>query len=395
MNVALEKEDHPQFTIQNEVQTLLEKYGQVQLEKELSSIGILLSEQKNPKKKEITLLEAAWQFLEDEFSTYQSVAPSSQSSYKSETRSFCKYFRVNIDEDLSTDVLLKEVLTPEKLEEYLQQPGIADSTRRKKAAFLRSFIDSVARDLLSEKKINQLNKRALHLDAPDPQPPRAFTAEQIDYLLNLSRLTRCALRNYTILWTLVGTGIRVDELHFQMGDVNLEKGWIKVKAKGRKERAKVKRFMTKGAIKALKYYIHFTYFHLKNVFSETDYNRLYIFSDDNGKHALSNRAIQKMVRGLIDKAIEDKVIQDKVWDSDRGEEVKVNYSTHSTRHSFAIYALESGMDIYIVKELLGHKSIESTQVYLNLFDEQFQKSIDKHPFAQLETDQLKHMGVDV
>ncbi|MBY0124413.1 tyrosine-type recombinase/integrase [Bacillus sp. S/N-304-OC-R1] len=392
--MALEKEDHPQFTIQDEIQTLLKKYGQIQVEKELGSVGILLTEQKNPKNKEITLLEAAQHFLEDEFSTYQSVSPSSQSSYKSETRSFCKYFGVNIDENISTDVLLKEVLTPEKLEAYIKQPGIADATRRKKAAFLRTFIDSVARDLLSETKINQFKKKALHLDDPDPQPPRAFTAKQIDYLLNLSRLTRCALRNYTILWTLVGTGIRVDELHFQIGDVNLEKGWIKVKAKGRKERAKVKRFMTKGAITAIKYYINFTYSHLKNVLSETDYNRRYVFSDDNGKQALSNRAIQKMVRGLIDKAIEDKVIQDKVWDSDRGEEVKVNYSTHSTRHSFAIYALESGMDIYIVKELLGHKSIESTQVYLNLFDEQYQKAIDKHPFAQLETDQLKHLGVD-
>ncbi|KON83372.1 hypothetical protein AF331_17920 [Rossellomorea marisflavi] len=393
--MALEKEDHPQFTIKDEVQTLLKKYGQVQVEKELGSIGVLLTEEKNPEIKEITLLEAAQHFLEDEFSTYQSVSPSSQSSYKSEMRSFCKYFRVNIDEDISTDVLLKEVLTPEKLEEYIQRPDIAESTRRKKAAFLRTFIDSVARDLLSEKKINQLNKRALQLNDPDPQPPRAFTAEQIDYLLNLSRLTRCALRNYTILWTLVGTGIRVDELHFQIGDVNFEKGWIKVKAKGRKERAKVKRFMTKGAIKAIKYYVNFTYSHLKNVLSETDYQRLYVFSDDNGRVSLSNRAIQRMVRGLIDTAIEDNVVQNKVWDSDRGEEVKVNYSTHSFRHSFAIYALESGMNIYIVKELLGHKSIGSTEVYLNLFDEQYQKAMDKHPFAQLETDQLKHMGVDI
>lgn len=393
--MALEKEDHPQFTIQDEVQTLLKKYGQVLLEKELGSIGVLLTEEKNPKNKEITLLEAAQHFLEDEFSNYQSVSASSQSSYKSETRSFCKYFMVNIDKDISTNVLLKEVLTPEKLKEYLNQPDISDATRRKKAAFLRTFIDSVARDLLSEKKINQLNKGALHLEPPDPQPPRAFTAEQIDYLLNLSRLTRCALRNYTILWTLVGTGIRVDELHFQIGDVNLEEGWIKVKAKGRKERAKVKRFMTKGAIKAMKYYVNFTYAHLKNVLSETDYKHLYIFSDNNGRNSLSNRAVQKMVRGLIDTAIEDNMVQDKVWDSDRGEEVKVNYSTHSFRHSFAVYALESGMDIYMIMKLLGHKSIASTEVYLDLFDEQYQKAMDKHPFAQLETDQLKHLGVDV
>ncbi|OIJ16207.1 hypothetical protein BKP35_04305 [Anaerobacillus arseniciselenatis] len=393
--MALEKEDHPQFTIHNELQTLLNKYGQVQVEKELTSIGVILTEQKKLNSHDITLLEAAQNYLNEEFSIYQSVSPSTQKSYKSELRSFCKYFGVNIDKNLSTDIQLKEVLTPEKLAAYLQQPGKAEATRRKKAAFLRSFIDSVARNVLSQKKINQLNDGALELQDPDPQPPRAFTAEQIDYLLNLSRLTRCALRNYTMLWVLVGTGMRVDELHFEIGDVNLKQGWIKVKAKGRKKRAKVKRYMTKGAIKAMKYYLDFTYSHLKNVLSETEHNRLYVFSDDNGNTPLSNRAIQKMVRGLIDRAIEDGVIQDKVWDSDRGEEVKVNYSTHSARHSFAIYALESGMDIYIVQKLLGHKSIASTEVYLNLFDEQYQKAIDKHPFAKLETDQLKHLGGDV
>ncbi len=392
--MAIKKEDLPQFTIHDELQTLLAKYGQVQVEKELSSIGVILTEQKKLKGQDITLLTAAQNYLNEEFSIYQSVSPSTKKSYKSELRSFCMYFGVNIDENLSTDIKLKDVLTPETLAAYLKQPGKAEATRRKKAAFIRSFIDSVARDVLSQKKINQLNKGALALQDPDPQPPRAFSAEQIDYLLNLSRLTRCALRNYTILWTLVGTGIRVDELHFQIGDVDLKQGWIKVKAKGRKESAKVKRYMTKGAIKAIKHYVNFTYSHLKNILSETEYKNLYVFSDDNGKHALSNRAIQKMVRGLIDSAIKDNVVREKVWDSDRGEDVKVNYSTHSFRHSYAIYALESGMDIYIVQKLLGHKSIESTEVYLNLFDEQYQKAIDNHPFAQLEIDQLKHLGVD-
>lgn len=386
------KDDIPQFTIQDELRDLLNKYGQVQVEKELSSIGVVLPLEVNTNNEQITLLEAAQHYLTDEFSSYQSVASSTQLSYKSETRSFCKYFGVNIDKNVSTDVMLKDVLTPEKLEEYLNYSTKTLATRRKKAAFLRTFIDYVAKEVLSHKKINQLNKRALHLDDPDMQPPRAFTAKQIDYLLNLTRLTRCSLRNYTILWTLVGTGIRVDELHFQIGDVDLQQGWIKVKAKGKKNSNKVKRYMTKGALKVIKYYINFTYSHLKDGLSEEKYKRLYVFSDSNGEEALSNRAIQKMMRGLIDRAIEDGVIQDKVWDSDRGEEVKVNYSTHSTRHSFAIYCLESGMDVYIVKELLGHKSISSTEVYLNLFDEQYMKAIAKHPFAQLEKDQLKYVG---
>lgn len=390
--MSIRRNDLPQFAIQDELRGLLNKYGQLQVEKELSSIGVVLPEQAESSNQVVTLLEAANNYLTDEFSNYQSVATSTQTTYKSELRSFCKHFGVNIDTDVSTDIIFEQVLTPEALEGYLDQNAKTMATRRKKAAFLRSFIDSAARDVLSEKKINQLNKRALELIDPCLQPPRAFTAKQIDFLLNLARLTRCALRNYTILWTLIGTGMRVDELHFQIGDVNLQQGWIKVKAKGRKNKGKVKRYMTKGTLKAMKYYINFTFSHLKDAFSETDYNRLYVFSDDNGQNFLSNRAIQKMVRGLIDTAIAEGIIQDKVWDSDRGEEVKVNYSTHSFRHSFAVYALESGLDIYIVKELLGHKSIESTQVYLNLFDEQYQKAIEKHPFAQLESDQLNHLG---
>ncbi len=390
------KDDLPQFTIQDELQGLLSKYGQVLVEKELSSIGVVspLPAQSTNQHQQVTLLEAAQHYLNDEFSNYQSISPSSKKSYKSELRCYCKHYGVNIDKDLSTNILFKEVLTPELLEDYLNKNAKTMATRRKKAAFLRSFIDSAAREVLTEKKIKQLNNRALQLDDPDLQPPRAFTAKQIDYLLNLSRLTRCALRNYTILWILIGTGIRVDELHFQIGDVNLEQGWIMVKAKGRKNRAKVKRYMTKGTMKAIKNYINFTYSHLQDVLSEADYKCLYVFSDDGGRRLLSNRAIQKMFKGLIDRAIKDGVIQDRVWDSDRGEEVKVNYSCHSTRHSYAIYALESGMDIYIVQKLLGHKSIASTEIYLNLFDEQYQKAIEKHPFAQLEIEQLRHLGED-
>jgi integrase/recombinase XerD len=384
------KNDLPQVELKTELQTLLRKYGQGLVEKEIGSLWGISNEPIEDQ--EISLWEAAYRFLNDEFSVYQNVSPSSQASYRSEVRSYCAYYGVTLGEENTTYVSLKEVLTPAQIEDYLMNAAKTTATRNKKAAFLRSFIKSVATESLSQKKIDQLFNRALQLEEPELSPPRAFTASQIDYLLNEARLTRGALRNYTIIWTLVGTGIRVDELHFQIGDVNFKEGWIKVRAKGRKTKAKVKRYMTPGLMKVLRYYIRFTYSHLARVLDGETYNRLYVFSDTFGREALSNRAVQKMMKGLIDKGIEEGVIQDTIWDSDQGEYVKVNYSTHSTRHSFAIYALESGLDVYVVKELLGHKSIQSTEVYLKLFDDQFRQAIQKHPFAQLEQEQLWHLG---
>jgi site-specific recombinase XerD len=54
-------------------------------------------------------------------------------------------------------------------------------------------------------------------------------------------------------------------------------------------------------------------------------------------------------------------------------------SFHKARHSFATIALSSGIDIYTVSKLLGHKNLATTQIYGKVVDENKRRAMGKMP----------------
>lgn len=66
-------------------------------------------------------------------------------------------------------------------------------------------------------------------------------------------------------------------------------------------------------------------------------------------------------------------------DPDTNEVIQAGLTYHVSRHTFAVMSLNSGTDIYTLKELLGHQSLESTEVYANVVNKTKEDAINNLP----------------
>jgi integrase/recombinase XerD len=349
--------------IDDEIIKVAEKYGFIELQHALKRLDLLNNEEEKEKIKKNVLLEVAIDFYFgcDDFNN---LAPSSQQAYRYEMN----LFSTHCLKHKGLEPYIMDVSSPLFLSEYLKSVK-KQNTKSKKSAFLRGFLRVTYEHFfnLDIKKI----KKVLQVKVDKNRLPRAFRKEQIDEITTLSRLGREPFRNFTVLWVFLGTGIRLNELcNLQVGDIKPQLQEIQVLPKGDKNRKEARK-ITKFSLDLICKYIHFRYGALKQ---NPGYNELYIFSVDQGITPIHDSTVQTMLGNLIKEA---KTIS---------EDDKKNYqfSVHSLRHSFALYLLESGVDIYTIKELLNHKWLSSTTVYLKLYDDMLVKAIDKHPLGNLK-----------
>ena len=168
--------------------------------------------------------------------------------------------------------------------------------------------------------------------------------------------TSAGTRNLVILELLYGSGLRLAEIHgLDVADLDLGRKQLKVLGKGRKERIVP---LTGASYRALGRYLP----RRDDVLARTGSSAGALLLNPQGKR-LSQRSIQKVVRVLLDAAA-------------AGE----GLSVHSLRHSFATHLLDGGADLMAVKELLGHVSLSTTQIYTHTSKERLRQVYrDAHP----------------
>jgi integrase/recombinase XerC len=210
-------------------------------------------------------------------------------------------------------------------------------------------------------------KFTLDFKAPrlDKKLPNTLTVDEIFYLLDSIRPeslpTRFPYRDKAIFELLYATGIRCSELvGITLQQINSEHKTIKVLGKGRKERIVL---FGKKAESSLEKYLQKE----RPKLALLNENENHLFLNFTGG-PLTTRSVQRIFE-MFRKFLK----------------VNRNLTPHKIRHSFATHLLNQGVDLRIIQELLGHKTIATTEIYTHVSNAQLAKLCDeKHPLNNLD-----------
>ena len=165
-------------------------------------------------------------------------------------------------------------------------------------------------------------------------------------------------RDYTIIITLYGTGLRIQELlDLRMNDVNLESGQIKVMGKGARERYV---YMSPTVYKVIFKYLNRW---------RPKVNSDYLFVHDNDQPLSRYYVAHRMQRYGRKAGI-----------------TGVRCSPHTLRYSFAVNYLRNGGDTFTLQRILGHSTLDMTRHYAEVANSDVERRMKA--FSPIESLQL-------
>ncbi|MDP2168424.1 MAG: tyrosine recombinase XerC [Thermodesulfovibrionales bacterium] len=232
--------------------------------------------------------------------------------------------------------------------------GHKKSTAGRRLASLRSFLKFLVRE-------GALKSNPARL-VPSPKLPKHLPKfltvdEAFSLVQGPEGIGFLAARDRAILELLYSSGLRVSELAgLNTEDINLKEALVKVRGKGKKERIVP---MGRKAVSALKTYA---------------VERLLLKKGD--------EAFFMNKRGL---RFTDRGVRRIVVKYSRLLALAGRIGPHTLRHTFATHLLQSGADLRVIQELLGHSSLSTTQKYTHLDVTHLMEVYDKaHPLADDE-----------
>ncbi len=227
------------------------------------------------------------------------------------------------------------------------------TTVARKLSAIRSFFKFLEkRGLLSENP-------AEHVMTPkqDKTIPVYLSVDEIFRLLDsIQNDTLLDLRNRAIFEALYTSGIRVSELtQMDLSDVDFEAAVIRVLGKGNQQRIVPVGQKALTAIKAYRSRLQ------KQIGLEAATNGPLFLNRFNKR--LTPRSIARILKKLV-----------------AAVGLLTPVSPHALRHTFATHMLDAGADLRAVQELLGHKSLSTTQKYTHVSIDHLMETYDKaHP----------------
>jgi integrase/recombinase XerC len=236
--------------------------------------------------------------------------------------------------------------------------------RKRTVARKLSSVRSLFRFLHLEEVIEANPARSLHSPKKERTLPGFLTREQIAAIFRSAEGRALdggflPLRNLAIVELFYSTGLRLSELQgLNLGDLDIVSERVRVLGKGRKERIVPVGRMALAAVR--RYYPR----REEVLAGAARGDRRAVFLTRAGRR-ISVRQIQKLMDAFLAEVAEG-----------------AGLSTHSLRHTFATHLLDSGADLMAVKEMLGHASLGTTQIYTHTSKERLQRIYRQaHPRA--------------
>ncbi|MEQ1827972.1 MAG: tyrosine recombinase XerC [Pirellula sp.] len=236
----------------------------------------------------------------------------------------------------------------------LHNAGYARTSIARKLASLRSFYRFAQRQQMAD------TNPAKPLRNPRGQRklPHFLTADEIQQLLNAPNSSEASgLRDIAILEVIYSAGLRVSELvGMNDRDLDFDEGVVRIRGKGRKERF--------GAIGDYAANAIHKYVAVRKRNEKVASNEQAMFTNKFGDR-LTTRSVARMLEKYI-----------------KACGLDTRTTPHTLRHSFATHLLDRGADIRSVQELLGHKSLVTTQIYTHVSTASLKQAyIKAHPRA--------------
>lgn len=230
------------------------------------------------------------------------------------------------------------------------------ATRARKTSTLRIFFK-----YMSVQTHQIPNNPAELLESPKVKQslPRHLTLENSLELLN-SVDGANERRDYCILTLFLNCGLRLSELcGLNLSDISSD-GIMTVTGKGNKQRAV---YLNDSCLAAIKAYLAVR---PNEGIIVTDKNALFI---SRNRRRISPKTVQHIVKTYLEKA-------------GLGD---MGFSTHKLRHTAATLMYQHGnVDIRVLKDILGHANLGTTQIYTHVSDAQIKRAVDSNPLSNVK-----------
>jgi len=236
------------------------------------------------------------------------------------------------------------------------------ATRARKVSTIRIFFN-----YLSQKVGLLENNPAQNLETPKlgKRMPKYLTLDESKKLLNVTcndeDENENAIRDYAIITLFLNCGMRLSELvGINIKDITFSECKLNVIGKGNKERTI---YLNKACMNAVTDYLHNS--RPKEGIKYDSKDALFL---SKRRERISNRTVQYIVKRELQKAGLD----------------TNKYSVHKLRHTAATLMYQYGnVDIRALQELLGHKSISTTEIYTHVDNSQVRNAVESNPLANI------------